>query len=113
MSLNEIGARNVQAFVDSTRAKHAFPKQIDDITWVDAIDADGEKVIYSYSLTVTDQAEASRIVEELRRQLPSSVCNQPDMHRVAADGVTFEYRYRMRNGPSYDPITITPKDCRL
>jgi hypothetical protein len=113
MSLNEIDARNAQAFAESLRAKQTFPQQVDEMTWVDAIDTDGGKVIFSYSLAATDQEEASRIVDEMRKQLPSKVCSQPDMRRAVSEGVTLGFRYRMRNGPSYDAIMIASKDCSL
>src|SRR5262249_7450862 len=113
MSLNEIGARNAQAFANLLRTKQTFPHQVDDTTWIDAVDADGAKVVLSYSFAAIDQEEASRIMDEMRRQLPSKACSDPGMRLAVSQGVTLDFHYRMRNGPSYDPIVIVPKDCTL
>jgi hypothetical protein len=112
IAVSQITERNIHQIAEVIQAKQMLPKQIDENTRLDQIEAKGASLVYSYSLTGMTEAEFETLRGSLYAQLVAQTCGQPLMKDLLDDGVSFEHIYHLENGEALDPLKLAPNACR-
>ena len=89
------------------------PIRVDKNTRLDASEAGDRRFRYHYTV-ITASAEDKdwkKIWRRFRVVLRNRVCTSEDLRWLLANGVTFDYIYRGKNGKHVGTITVTPGQC--
>src|SRR5262249_50446422 len=95
------------AVAAEARAQFKLPAQLDAITRLDTIEADGNTIVYRYTLSGTDPA----IAKKLQEGLDKVVCTKPELKQLMAQGLGLEYRYRLSDATMLPSFTYSAATC--
>jgi hypothetical protein len=92
-----------------------LPKRVDRYTKLVAIDADGEKLVYTFEVDAGPKSDEQLVAEgkeRMTRNVTRGLCQSSE--RFLKSGITIVYRYvsAATKKPLFD-VTVSKKDCPL
>lgn len=110
-STNQSPAIIANQAAQEVKSSTQFPYQIDDVTNLTDITADGGTIQYYYTI---HDADISKLSDEyLRSNTLPSVCSNNDTKKFLDGGVNFKYIYTVKETNQQFSFTITKSDCLI
>jgi hypothetical protein len=91
-----------------------MPISVDAVTRLDRVSAEpGRLFTYHYTVVPASDASTMRVdfSREIKPQLKSQMCSNPDTQKFLKNGVTVVYEYQDASGHELGDARFTPSDC--
>jgi hypothetical protein len=102
-------ARIAAETVAAVKKQVSYPQRIDAITTLDDVTADGDTIVYHYTIAGADPSTVSKTA--LRDAVRSQLCAQKDGTKLLAEKVRVEYAYRIAEDGTRFSFVIAHGDC--
>lgn len=100
-----------QQIVEKIKTEMQIPSMIDAMTRIDAIEAGDGRVIFSYTVKAENPTEFKDMIDKVIAFMKNGGCNTKSNKQMLLAGIALEFRYTMLDGPTAEPIVLTPKGC--
>ncbi len=96
----------------AAKLHHQGPQQLDPITVLTSVSADGRVLTYHYQISRRDTSD-EELRDFVRQNAVSSACRAPEMLGAMRDyGVTYRHRYMMPNAAEPVVVDASYAECR-
>jgi hypothetical protein len=98
----------------SAELNKKMPINVDAVTRLDRVSAEpGRLFTYHYTVVPASDASTMRVdfSREIKPQLKSEMCSNPDTQKFLKNGVTVVYAYQDMSGHELGDARFTPSDC--
>ena len=98
--------------VAGMRQKMKLPVTVDEVTRLDAVDAEGERIVYRLTITKASpaQSDGNAFIARMREQLKSRICSDERRRRLLDQDISLSFVYTVGD-KSYPGIVLTRADC--
>lgn len=98
--------------VAGMRQKMKLPVAVDEVTRLDGVDAEGQRIIYRLTITtpVPTQSERDAFIARMRERLKSQICSDESRRRLLNQDISLSFVYTVGDKP-YPSIVLSRADC--
>lgn len=91
--------------------KPSLPKRIDDVTTLVDVSHAGKQLMYVYEVDNHGRQIPSNFTAIARKEVVPKVCGSRMKDGMVRYGVSYVYRYNLRNGSRLSEFAVTASDC--
>ncbi len=110
----QTGNPSAEQIAKQIARRQTFPIRVDEITQLDSINGSGDELIYSYSLILNDESDATikGLLENMPATTKARVCKSQNSLSLLGIGVSLVFKYSTGKPGQEIRIVLKAADCK-
>ena len=110
--INLGGPTSINLAEEARIINQSLPAKLDSITQLDKVVADGQKLVYHYTISSSAKnLDFDKLQQGIRRKFQTEMCLRADIKKFLSHNVTFVYVYETIDKSNIPSIELSQSDC--